>query len=125
MIAKYAGQCAVSGREIVAGETEIVQFGGNWVLPEYASTEAMLAEARRMIDTAELAGNPEAERKYSSLVGYPTMARFKGLRSMLELLIRRRANIEAEHLEDPEYHQQYPNSLCRHCVAAGWQETAD
>lgn len=124
MIAKYSGQCAISGREIVAGETEIVQFGGNWVLPEYASTEAMLTEARRMIDTAELAGNPEAERVYARLVGSPAMARFKTLRSTVELLIRRRANIEAEHLEGPEYHQQYPNSLCRHCLTAGWQENA-
>ena len=44
MIAKYNNTCVISGKEIVEGETEISKFMNFWVVAEYASKDAMVAE---------------------------------------------------------------------------------
>jgi len=53
MIAKYDGECRISGREIIAGETEIEKYGGCWVVAEYANKEAKLAAAEKLIEQLE------------------------------------------------------------------------
>lgn len=53
MIAKYSGQCAISGQPIVAGETEIAKFGASgWVLAEYADFAAAAAYATQQLESA-------------------------------------------------------------------------
>lgn len=52
MIAKYAGQCALTGQPFIVGETEIGKLGTKWVLAEYADTEKAAAYATERLQEA-------------------------------------------------------------------------
>jgi len=52
MLAKYNGQCPISGQVIVAGETEIEKYGGCWVITGYGK-EAKYAAAEKLIEQLE------------------------------------------------------------------------
>ena len=50
MLAKFDGQCPISGQEIIADKTEIEKYGGCWCIAEYANYEAKMAVAAEMIE---------------------------------------------------------------------------